>query len=463
MTAEAELQDLSACRMVELIAKGDLSPTETVQHSLARIEAVNDTVGAFITVCAEEAIHESRERERAVARGDELGPLHGVPVSIKDHLFTRGIRTTGGSLAHREFVPRHDASAVKRLRDAGAVIVGKTNVPEFNLHTHTFNRLGVETRNPWDLERTPGGSSGGAAAGLACGVTPIAVGSDDGGSIRLPAAFCGVFGLLPGAGVVVGGENLAGTTRVGQVGPMSRYVSDAAVLLAVLSGAAPRRHALDALRSQVGSEVQGLRLAYASTGDEDEISVQPGVAAVVRHAVDALAVLGARVEPIRLPFPDVTQALRVISGVERYATIGRLYEDPSSRSLLTPAVVRRLADMGAVSRQDYAHALSERDRVIRELAARLSGYDALLTPTVAFTAPRIADLPNEYGGRFTAFTRLANFVGFPAASVPCGFVDGLPVGLQVLGRPGTESTLLRISAAVESDSATHATAPDPSH
>jgi Asp-tRNA(Asn)/Glu-tRNA(Gln) amidotransferase A subunit family amidase len=119
--------------------------------------------------------------------------------------------------------------------------------------------------------------------------------------------------------------------------------------------------------------------------------------------------------------------------------------------------------MGAVSRQDYAHALSERDRVIRELAARLSGYDALLTPTVAFTAPRIADLPNEYGGRFTAFTRLANFVGFPAASVPCGFVDGLPVGLQVLGRPGTESTLLRISAAVESDSATHATAPDPSH
>ncbi len=440
---------------------GDLAPVALAEAALARIEELDREVGSFTTLLHGEALAAAREVERKLAAGESPGPLAGVPVSIKDVVWVREAPSTNGSRAFADFVPQQDAVAVARLRQAGAVLVGKTNNPELCLEGITANEVYGLTRNPWDPDRTPGGSSGGAGASLALGLTPIAIGSDGGGSIRIPSSFCGVAGHKPTFGLVPGTPGFRGWPTLSVKGPMSRSVRDLALCLGVIAGFDPsdpgsqEREPVDYVAAAHAPDVSGLRIAVSA--DLGHAPVEPGVQRAFATAVEALAAAGWPIEEGHPGTGDPTTLWATVAACEGYASYRELLEErgdllePRTREILATGRHRTLAD--------YADAMHDRAAFTARWLEFFERYDLLLTPTMQLTAfPVGVHCPDRIGDYevdpvredWCAFCYPANLAGLPAASVPCGFDQrGLPVGLQIVGRRFGDATVLRAAAAFE--------------
>ena len=453
-----ELLRRSALELAAAIRAKQVSPVEVAEAALARIDALNPRLNAFCLVTPEVALRAAREAEIAVVKGEPIGPLHGVPVSLKDVISTKGIGTTGGSRLFAGVVPEEDAVAVGRLRAAGAVILGKTNTSEFGHKAVTDNPLFGVTRNPWNLELTPGGSSGGAAAAVASGLGPVALGTDGGGSIRIPAAFCGVYGFKPSWGRVPQYPSFPGWEHLSVTGPITRTVRDAALVLDVIAGDDDRdRHALP---REAGSyveacdeEVKGLHVAW--TPDLGYATVDPRVLAACENAAAEFEALGCHVEVVNPGWEDSEEIFRTIVAAQFYAH----WSDhlPAQESELDPTFVKFIRRGGAVSAREYVLAMDRVRAYWHEAQTFLARFDLLLTPTVAVAPFGATERPpREIAGRevsvlgWMPFTFPFNLTGQPAASVPAGVTDdGLPVGLQIVGRRNADRTVLAASAAYE--------------
>ncbi len=449
----------SALELSHLVRARKLSPVEIANAVLSRIEALNPTLNAFCLVAADRARTAAREAEIAVTKGEPLGPLHGVPVSIKDVLFTRGLTTTGGSRLFADHVPDEDAIAVARLKAAGAVLLGKTNTSEFGHKAVTENPLFGVTRNPWNPALTPGGSSGGAAAAVASGCGPLALGTDGGGSIRIPAAFCGVYGFKPSYGRVPDRSGFpSGFAQVSHVGPVTRTVRDAALTLDIIAGGDDRdRHSLP---REAGSYleacdggVKGLNVAW--TADLGYARVDPRVAEIAGDAAAEFESLGCHVEVVNPGWEDPEEFFGTMIAAQFYAAWSdRL---PEAEAQMDPTLVKFIRRGGGITAREYAQALGRVDAYWREVHAFLERFDVLLMPTVAVLPfPAGQAPPREIAGGHVSvlgwmpFTFPFNLTGQPAASVPAGFTDdGLPVGLQIVGRRHADATVLAASAAFE--------------
>lgn len=454
----AELCYTPATELVARIRKKDLSPVEVVDAALERIEQLNPKLNAYVTVTAEQAREAAKGAEAAVMRGDELGILHGVPVSIKDLVFTKGVRTSMGSMMFEHFTPEEDAVVVERLRDAGAIMLGKTNTPEFGHKGATTNLVFGTTVNPWRLDRTCGGSSGGAGVAVATGMGPLAVGTDGGGSIRIPSSFCGIYGLKPQYGRVAKGAGMRGWTAVSHTGPMTRTVRDAALMLDAIAGPDERDPAsLPAsgisYLAETKADIRGLRVAWSP--NLGYAPVDPEVRKVTEGAARTFAELGCNVEQENPGFDDPEEGFITMVAADTYAAWGDKLDEWGDR--MDPTFLTFLKAGADITAKAYVHAAHRRADMWNNVQQFFSKYDLLLTPTV--TVPPFAlDIagPQEIGGqpvepwRWVAFTFPWNLTGQPAATVPCGWTaDGLPVGLQIVGRRYDEVTVLRASAAFE--------------
>ena len=461
MSNNEDLAFTSTTELRALIAAGEVSPVEVTELYLSRIDRLDSRLNSYLTVTADEAIDSARRAEAAVARGDALGPLHGVPISIKDLELTRGIRTTGGSLAFADRVPDEDSVVVERVRAAGAVILGKTNTPEFGLLGHTQNLLGDHCRNPWNTDRTTGGSSGGAGAAVAAGLCSLATGSDGGGSIRIPSSFCGVYGIKPTQHRVPlygGAASMGAFNMFSQSGPMTRTVADSAVLLQVLAGHDPRDFASlrDTPQDYLAATergVDGLRLAWSP--DFGFGAVDPEVVEVTSRAARVFEDLGCELGEAELvldePFdPFWTLFSGIVYG--RYTAVLDQHRDK-----LTDYALECMERGESLRASDYVSALGYVDVLKAQFADVFERYDLLLSPVMAVPAFPVGSPPSEIDGRSVdafagafPFTYPINMIGYTAASVPCGMSsDGLPIGLHIVGRPGDEATVLAASAAFE--------------
>jgi aspartyl-tRNA(Asn)/glutamyl-tRNA(Gln) amidotransferase subunit A len=435
-----------------------ISPVDVVDAVLTRIERLNPVLNAYCTVTADAARAAAAEAEAAVMRGEKLGPLHGVPVSVKDVIMTRGVRTTWGSKLFEDFVPDDDAPAVERVKAAGAIILGKTNTPEFGHKAVTDNPVFGLSRNPWSPAHTPGGSSGGGAAAVAAGLGPLAVGTDGGGSIRIPSSSCGIFGMKPTLGRVAAAPTFGGLDTLNHIGPMTRTVRDAAVMLAVLAGPDPRdlgslpADGTDYL-ADLPRGIKGLRAAWSP--DWGYAAVDPQVRRLTETGAKHFEEAGCRVEEADPGFPDPEEPFEVLFCV---ALAARLADKlPEWRSRFDRSLVLQIDYGMRVTAVDFVRAANCR-RTLHETLQRLfARYDLLITPTLA--APPLpvgVDAYEEIEGRkvgpvgWFPFTYPLNMTGYPAATVPCGWTDtGLPVGLQIVGPRLADALVLRAAAAFE--------------
>jgi Asp-tRNA(Asn)/Glu-tRNA(Gln) amidotransferase A subunit family amidase len=457
--ATNELCDWPATRLAAAIRARRLSPVEVVQACLARIESVNPALNAFCFVYPEEALDRARAAERAVGRIDDLGPLHGVPIAIKDFTPTKGKRTTQGSYLREHWVPDEDAIVVDRLLAAGAILVGKTTTPEFAHSFFTNSPLWGVTRNPWNVERTPGGSSGGSAAAVAAGCVPLAEGSDMGGSIRTPAAFCGVVGLKPSFGRIPFEIMPSSLDPTCHFGPIARTVEDAALFLQATSG--PDERDPQSQRDPMpvalplNSDLTGLRLAWSP--DLGCYAIDEQVHANSEAAVAALRSAGAVVEAVEVGLsPEVEQAGWALWDAYYAALLKNEIEEWRDR--MTPslvACVERGLAMSAVELKEVEFRAKEG---WNQIAPVLRQFDALICPTTAHPAPPVGGADEDYGtvddqGRYHSLelTFPFNLMGrCPALSVPSGLTpEGLPTGLQIIGRRFDDPTVLRIGAGLE--------------
>jgi aspartyl-tRNA(Asn)/glutamyl-tRNA(Gln) amidotransferase subunit A len=454
--SDTDLCYLPATDLAAAIRTKQLSPVEVMNTILARIEQLNPRLNAFCLVTADAARQAAQAAERAVMRGEALGPLHGVPVSIKDLVITQGVRTMRGSQLYEHDVPSEDAPVVERLKAAGAIILGKTTTPEFGFKGVTDSPVTGITRNPWHLERTPGGSSGGAGVAVATGMGPLAIGTDGGGSIRIPSSFCGIYGLKPHVGRVPVYPASA-TGDLSHAGPMTRTVRDAALMLNAIAGADDRdRFSLptshpDYLQAIEG-DIHGLRVAWSP--DLGFAVVDPQVKQLTTAAVAAFSELGCGVEEIDPAFDDPGELFQHFF----YVNIGAMLQDyPGYESQIDPQLLANITEVQAVSGQDYARSILRRAAIFEKIRRVFATYDILLCPTVAVPPFEVGlEGPTQIAGRPVAcrewivMTPLFNLTGQPAATVPCGFTDeGLPIGLQIVGRRFDEAMVLRASAAFE--------------
>ena len=458
---DSELAFAPATEIRRLVAGGEISAVELTRLFYRRIESLNPRLNAYLTLCPDEALASAQAADNAVRRGDSLGLLHGIPISVKDLELTQGVRTTMGSAVFGDRVPEIDSIVVERVKAAGAVILGKTNTPEFGQSGTTENRLGAPCRNPWNTDCTPGGSSGGAAAALAAGLCTLATGSDGGGSIRIPASFSGVTGIKPSQGRVprYGGYGGPAVNHFSQSGPMSRTVRDTALLLQALAGPDSRDPNTmtdpppDYLAALEGG-VKGWRIAWSD--DLGYAAVDPEVVQITRAAAQRFQEMGAVVseaapEIAGDPFP----AFATVFGTASYTAYADLY--PERRHELTPYVQNTFDAASRYSAADLSRALAYVDRHRRRFADFFDAYDLLLTPAMAVTAFPIGQHPTSIAGRevtpwwgYLPFTFPINMSGQTAASVPCGFsAAGLPVGLHLVGPSGAEGRVLRAMAAFE--------------
>jgi aspartyl-tRNA(Asn)/glutamyl-tRNA(Gln) amidotransferase subunit A len=454
---EDEICYLSALDLRARYRRRDLSPVEVTETVLRRIDRLNPQLTAFITVTPELAMEHARAAESAYAPGGSPGPLAGIPISIKDLSPTKGIRTTRGSLLSADWIPDEDAPFVERVYTAGAVMLGKTNTPEFGWKGDSGNRVVGPTHNPWQHGRTAGGSSGGGAAAVAAGLGPLAQGSDGAGSIRIPCCFCGIFGHKPSFGLVpqyppsVMGD-------LSHMGPMTRTVRDGALLLDVTAGADARDRfswtsGLDYLAALDRTDVAGLRVAWSP--DLGYAPVEPTVRAATTTAARRFEELGCHLEEVN---PGLPNPWDIVDVIWASATAGTHRDDLAQvRDRLDPGRLA-VAEHGlAFTGADLANALIRRNAYYLAMRAFMKRFDLLLTPTLPCTAfPAGDDHPGQIDGTpttylaWTAFTYPFNLTGQPAATVPCGFdPTGLPVGLQIVGRWHDDTTVLRAAAAFE--------------
>ncbi|MFI5183372.1 MAG: Asp-tRNA(Asn)/Glu-tRNA(Gln) amidotransferase subunit GatA [Vicinamibacteria bacterium] len=471
------LWNLPASEIARRVRSRALSAEEVTKAHLDRITAVEGRVDAFLRVFPERALATAREVDKAIAAGRVDLPLAGVPVAVKDVLDIDGIPTTCGSRILEGYLPPFTATAVKRLEAAGAVPLGKTNMDEFAMGSSTENSAYKKTRNPWDFTRVPGGSSGGSAAAVAAGMAPIALGTDTGGSIRQPAALCGVVGLKPTYGRVSRYGLVAFASSLDQIGPFARTTEDAALVASALCGPDPsdatsaRREAPD-FAHELTRGASGLRVGVPWTFLEK--GVDAGIMSAFRSALADLEKLGARLVDVTLPHaPHAIATYYIVATAEASSNLARydgvryglrakgdsdlrqMYGDTRDQGF-GPEVKRRII-LGTFVLSSgyydayYLRAQKVRTLIRRDFAAAFAVCDAVATPTTPGTAFRFGEKTDDPLQMYLAdiFTVPANLAGIPGLSVPCGFSDGLPVGLQLLGRPFDEVSLLRLGHAFE--------------
>ncbi len=461
-----EICQMSAVDLAAQIRAKQVSPVEVIDAVLARMENLEPHLHAFCTPTPDLARAEAKRIEQDIMRGDAIGPLAGVPVSIKDLIFTKGVRTVSGGVAYRDFVPDEDDVVVERLKAADAIILGKTNVTEFGYSPASHNPVFETTRNPWDLARTSGGSSAGAGAAIASGMGQLAIGSDGGGSVRIPASFCGTYGIKPSFGRIPlypGSRDerypgASGWESIECYGPLTRTVADGALTLSVITGPDMRdRHSLpradfDWMKSCEGG-IRGKRVAFSR--DWGYMAVDPEVADVVAKAARVFERdLGCIVEEVNPGWENPAAAFAAVM-------IGET-DLRGMREMIAKYGNQMSSHMvDLMSRPWTAEELTtgniQRKAVVNKMARMMSRYDLLITPTLAVAAfPVHMQGPEKIAGRyvrpesFLGFTYPINFTGQPAASVPAGFTsEGLPVGLQIVGRHLDDAMVLRASAAFE--------------
>ena len=473
----AELNWLSIQEAHEQLTSRQISSVELTQACLDRIDAVEDRVQSFLTLTPEIALTQANEADRRLAAG-EGGPLTGVPVQIKDVMCTEGVATTCASRMLENFVPVYNATVVERLTAQGAVMLGKGNMDEFAMGSSCENSAFHPTHNPWDLERVPGGSSGGAAASVASGEAIYSLGSDTGGSVRQPAAFCGVVGMKPTYGLVSRYGLIAFASSLDQIGPIGRSVADCATVLNGIAGHDPRdatsvARALQDYTANLGQDIKGMRL-----GVPEEYFVEgmePGIRKAIDDALATLEGLGASVRPVSLPTTRYALACYYIiapsecsANLARYDGVkyGYSYQDTTdmweamekTREYgFGPEVTRRVM-LGTYALSTgyydayYLKAQQARTLIRQDFERVFQDVDALVTPTSPVTAFKIGDMVDDPVQMYLTdvCTLPVNIAGLPALSVPCGFSDGLPVGMQLIGPHFSEETLLRTAHAYES-------------
>ena len=448
-----------AVELRRLIGIKEISPVELLETCIERIEAINPAVNAVTATCYERARTEARAAERAVLAGEPLGLLHGLPIGIKDLEETAGLLTTFGSPLFRDHVPERDNTLVRRLRQAGAIVIGKTNVPEMGAGANTRNTVWGATGNPFDPMLNAGGSSGGSAAALACDMLPLCSGSDTGGSLRIPAAKCGVFGFRPSPGVVPVERRLLGWTPISVVGPMGRTMADVSLQLAATAGldrCDPLSYALDAagLAQPPAPDLSRLRVAW--TEDFGVCAVDHGIRATFRDKIAAMRHLFRSCDEVAFDFGEAHRCFDVIRAESFVAAFGDAYaRDPAS---LGPNTRANYELGAALNLADCAWAQREQTTIFRRFQTAFRDYDLVLAPTTPVSPFPWSELylkavngePLENYYRWLALTYVVTLVTNPALSMPCGTdAYGMPFGLQVVGKFRGDRELLGAGSALE--------------
>ena len=447
----------SAAKLVKGYAKKKFSPVEVTRACLAQIERNEKTLNAMVQVRPEEALAAARDSEKRWLKGEPQGPVDGVPTLVKDLLLVRGWQTLRGSrTVDKNQAWEHDAPSVARLRECGAVFLGATTTPEFGWKGVTDSPLTGITRNPWDPTKTPGGSSGGSSAAAAAGYAPLTLGTDGGGSIRIPAGFSGIFGHKPSFGRVPAWP-LSPYGTVAHVGPMTRMVEDACLMMNVVSQPDARDwYSLPYDRvdytAKLGKSLKGMKVAYSPT--LGYVDVDPGIAKLVKTAVTLLGEMGATVEEIDPGFEDPAECFRVLWWAGAHALLGKL--PAAKKKLLDPALADVVEQAKSITLDAYQDAVRARGLLGTQMRQFMERYDLLVTPTVpiaAFEAGKLQPGPADKTSKWvnwTPFSYPFNLTQQPAASVPCGFTStGLPAGLHIVGRMFDDRTVLRTAHAYE--------------
>ena len=463
---KSELPFLSAGDLSRLIESKEVSPVEATEAYLDRIESLDHRFHSYLTVMREQALADARQAEQDIAAGQHKGPMHGVPVAVKDQFWSKGVRSTGGSRILADFVPDEDATVITNLRKAGAVVLGKTNMTEFAI-TGFSHRYGTP-RNPWDIDTYTGGSSSGSGAATAAYLCATSLGEDTGGSIRFPATWCGLVGIRPSWGLVSRYGVMRGVWSMDTVGPISRMVEDAAITLGAIAGHDSKdpyssQAPVPDYRQSLGGDLNGLRVGVITEFMESDL-VEPAVRQTVSRAIATLGELGATVEEVSIPLsmgagvasavllsvePALAQQDWIKDRIEDYGHDVRIL-------LLTGSLLPA---------QAYYKAQKLRTMLRQQVLNSLEKYDVLVLPTSGKGAqPREEDPPitsKETAGRLAfLFTRIFNLASCPAMSVPCGFDDrNMPVGLQIGARPGAEETIFKVAHAYEQATSWHTMRP----
>ncbi len=454
------MSDLSSiAELAPRLRRKEISPVEITRDCLARIERVNPSLNAFITVMSESAMEQARRAESEIGHGEWRGALHGVPVALKDLIDTAGVRTTAASALYKDRVPLEDAEVVRRLRQAGAIIVGKNNLHEFAYGGSSLISYFGEVHNPWDVGRIAGGSSGGSAAAVVAGLAYAAIGTDTAGSIREPAALCGCVGIKPTYGRVSSRGVIPLSTSLDHVGPLTATVEDAAIVLQAIAGCdaadissvdVPVADYVSVLREGV----RGMRVGVPRGYFYDDLDAE--VAAAMEHALAGFRSMGAELRDVQLEVPTD----RMLQAAESYAFHAE--NVAKSPELYQAETVRRIRSGEKVTAAEYIQRRREQDESRRGIRAVFADVDVLVTPTMPMPAPAIAELkanpealrPAEL--RLLRNTRPFSVWGLPAISVPCGFTQGgLPIGLQIAGPHWREDLVLRVAHAYEQATAWH--------
>lgn len=455
-SSESELAYLSLAEAARLVQRKEVSPVELVEGALARIERWNPAVNAFITVLAERARREARLAERAIHRGRAKSPLHGIPISLKDNFCTRGVRTTAGSKILADFVPHKDSEAAARLAQAGAILLGKTNLHEFAYGATSENAHYGAVCNPWERNRIAGGSSGGSAASVAAGIGFASMGSDTGGSIRIPSALCGVVGLKPTYGLVSVKGVVPLSKSLDHAGPIARRVTDVCIMLEAVARKYPRGATPPDYRKLRKHRPRRFRLGRPRHYFFDRVDDE------VRRAVDAaikcFESLGAQIVEVALPHLfDAVEPSTNIALAEATAYHESEGYFPARAGDYSEGVLQRLQLGREVRAVDYLHAFDVKRQVTHDFEAALAKVDAIIAPALPIAAPMlgtkevtIAEMKEPVRAALIRLNRPANFTGHPAISIPCGFTrDDLPLGIQLIGHHWGEARLLQLALAYE--------------
>ncbi len=466
-----ELCFLSATELARRLRTKDISAREVLDAHLTQISRVNPTVNAFVTLAEEQAYAQAALADEAAARGEFLGPLHGLPVAHKDLHETKGIRTTYGSPLFADYIPDFSTLMVQRLQRAGAISIGKSNTPEFGAGSQTFNRVFGATRNPWDLSKTCGGSSGGSAVALACGMVPLADGSDVGGSLRNPASFCSVVGFRTSPGRVPNVPSKSAWNNFNISGPMARTVEDVALMLSAIAGPDPRSPLSlsdpgNIFNAPLSGDFKGARIAWCNHLHDPEAPVpfDPEVLRVVNSQRRTFEALGCITEDVTPDFSGADQAFKTLRALNFYINLGSAL--PSLKSQIKPTIVDELERGAQLTGPQIAEAELQRSRVFSRIAKLFEDYDFLALPTVqVLPFPIDQEYVSEINGvQFASYVdwmRSCYFISLtscPAISVPAGFSEptpdtpALPVGLQIVGHLNDDFRVLQLAHAYQQSS-----------